>query len=455
MKQESFDESSYKNLKDFIKDNNIKFRKDIRKFSKEYKQFLKLPDEVKDSLLPTRDVITYDRDELKDFIKNNNIKTRAQFSRLFSKVYYYFKKLPKEDKESLLPRIKGGKEYIIPNTVEEFSDFIKENNIKTRAQLDKEFEGAYRKFFKVLTEEERNQILPVVRRDYSGINTLEDYQNYIIDNEINSKFEFLRKYSRLYSKFKTEFPSLLMDEVLPFKKKSKRTIWKEDVNSLEFFQKFIESNNITSPKEFNTKFPNVYTKLNRTFSTKERDYLVYPNRKRSFASIDTISELQNLIDQENICSRTELCKRFCGLYIKFHERLDEVKFNITNRSLGEKFIENFLINNNLDYEIEKKYSDLKDKGFLRYDFYIPKLNLLIEHHGFQHFNKNEIWYSEDLIKRDKIKYDYATEHNINIIYFTIFKKCYEDNGYFTEVLTDEETLLKRIKEIGLTNQSTI
>ena len=43
------------------------------------------------------------------------------------------------------------------------------------------------------------------------------------------------------------------------------------------------------------------------------------------------------------------------------------------------------INKSIEFEKTKKFPNLKDKGLLSYDFYISKLNLLIEYNGEQHY----------------------------------------------------------------------
>lgn len=48
---------------------------------------------------------------------------------------------------------------------------------------------------------------------------------------------------------------------------------------------------------------------------------------------------------------------------------------------GEKFIQNWLDKNNIKYEPQKKFNDLKDKLSLSYDFYLPEQKVLIEYQG--------------------------------------------------------------------------
>lgn len=54
------------------------------------------------------------------------------------------------------------------------------------------------------------------------------------------------------------------------------------------------------------------------------------------------------------------------------------------KSKGEKITSIFLKNNNINFEIQKTFSDLKNKKLLRFDFYLPKNNILLEIDGEEH-----------------------------------------------------------------------
>jgi KRAB domain-containing zinc finger protein len=95
-------------------------------------------------------------------------------------------------------------------------------------------------------------------------------------------------------------------------------------------------------------------------------------------------------------------------------------------SLNEAVIFNYLTKNNIVFEQEKKYNLRSPKGsLLRYDFYIPSLNTLLEFDGKQHF-KPVSWNSldtEEQVKEkfeylqlcDKLKNEYATNNNIKLV----------------------------------------
>ena len=113
-----------------------------------------------------------------------------------------------------------------------------------------------------------------------------------------------------------------------------------------------------------------------------------------------------------------------------------------NKSKGENKIDEILIFNNLIKIFQKDFDKLineekykiiyfiSQKEFdkllglggknLSYDFYLPKLNLLIEYHGMQHekyikgFHKSKKDF-EKQIEHDRRKCEYAQIHNINLL----------------------------------------
>ena len=116
---------------------------------------------------------------------------------------------------------------------------------------------------------------------------------------------------------------------------------------------------------------------------------------------------------------------------------DILKKSVTpHRSKGELKIRNFLINNDINFIEEYTFDDLKDKSRLRFDFYLPDLNLFIEYDGEQHFKENiqsSGWNSKknyDIIKyRDNYKNQWCKENNILLIripYTHYDEICIED-----------------------------
>ena len=89
-----------------------------------------------------------------------------------------------------------------------------------------------------------------------------------------------------------------------------------------------------------------------------------------------------------------------------------------NASLGERKIMDILNNLDVEYEKEKTFEGLVSAkgGYLRYDFYLPKYNLLIEYDGEQHYNDVGPYFDyESLRNNDQLKNKYAKEKRIHLL----------------------------------------
>ena len=92
-----------------------------------------------------------------------------------------------------------------------------------------------------------------------------------------------------------------------------------------------------------------------------------------------------------------------------------------------------------DFEQEKKFDDLRsDRNWrLRYDFYVPEFNLLIEFDGHQHSSgtTTSIFTQETLErirKHDAMKNQYATEKG-----YELLRISYTDTSYIAALLSDK------------------
>lgn len=120
-----------------------------------------------------------------------------------------------------------------------------------------------------------------------------------------------------------------------------------------------------------------------------------------------------------------LCQCECGNTIEVRD--SSLTSGNTNScgchySKGEAIIQKILQENSINYEKEKKFDDLKGKkgGALRYDFYLPDYNRLIEYDGEQHFGYtgngwNTAENYQQVLYSDTIKNEYAKNHNIDLV----------------------------------------
>lgn len=99
---------------------------------------------------------------------------------------------------------------------------------------------------------------------------------------------------------------------------------------------------------------------------------------------------------------------------------------ICRASKGETLIANILSEMNIAFEREKVFTDLKNpenpskNSFMRFDFYLPSNNLIIEYDGIQHYKKVPYFDRDDesLAKRrrrDMYKSSYAEKNGINLM----------------------------------------
>lgn len=88
-----------------------------------------------------------------------------------------------------------------------------------------------------------------------------------------------------------------------------------------------------------------------------------------------------------------------------------------HQSKYEYYLEQYLIEKNIDYIRQKRFDGCRNIKPLPFDFYLPKYNYIIEVHGEQHYYENDV-FPETLEHRqyiDKIKENYCKENNINFV----------------------------------------
>lgn len=111
-------------------------------------------------------------------------------------------------------------------------------------------------------------------------------------------------------------------------------------------------------------------------------------------------------------------------------------------SKGEKRIQKYLEDNLFEFDSQKSFDGLfgVGGGLLRYDFFVPKHNLLIEYHGIQHEKpidfdgfgvEDSIERFNNLVEHDGRKVDFANRNNIDLLVV-----WYYDFDKIDEILAD-------------------
>ena len=102
-------------------------------------------------------------------------------------------------------------------------------------------------------------------------------------------------------------------------------------------------------------------------------------------------------------------------------------------SKGENLIDEYLSNKKIEYIRQKTFDGCANKGLLKFDFYVPKINLAIEYDGEQHFKPVEQFGGEDafvlLKENDRIKNRFCKENNINLL-----RISYKDIKKISEII---------------------
>lgn len=157
----------------------------------------------------------------------------------------------------------------------------------------------------------------------------------------------------------------------------------------------------------------------------KKDDMEYINNKIESKTYEVI-EFKNVNDIK--------IKHFCGKVYN----IDFLDFNkhycsLCSKSSGEKTVETWLINNNVEYEEQKTFNDLRVKNKLRFDFYIPSQNMCIEFNGQQHYSPIEFWGGDEQFELTKSYYKIKKNY------------CLENGMVFLEIKYDED-IEKKLKE---------
>ena len=98
---------------------------------------------------------------------------------------------------------------------------------------------------------------------------------------------------------------------------------------------------------------------------------------------------------------------------------DNCRCQCTSMSRGERIIKEYLIKNNISYVTQKSFPDCKRKLALKYDFYLPDSDILIEFDGEIHFKSINVLGGDKTLKNrresDIIKNIYCIKNNKNML----------------------------------------
>lgn len=151
-----------------------------------------------------------------------------------------------------------------------------------------------------------------------------------------------------------------------------------------------------------------FTKLTRT----TQDYIK--------KAIEIHDDLYDYSKTNYINSQTPIivtCKTHGDFYVKPTQHLIGSKCQVCSGSIAEKLIAKILTEREIEFHIEKTFPNLRglSNGMLRFDFYLPAYNTVIEYQGHMHY-----WsvFDSDLDKQqyhDQLKRNYCATNDIILL----------------------------------------
>lgn len=120
---------------------------------------------------------------------------------------------------------------------------------------------------------------------------------------------------------------------------------------------------------------------------------------------------------------------------------------ICNQSHLESDVERLLKRHKIRFQKQKTFPWLRDKGFLKLDFFLPDYGVAIECQGEQHFIASDYMGGEDKLievqSRDRLKESLCLSHGVNVLYYSDL-----DLDYPYPVIENHSILLEAIYANG-------
>lgn len=307
-------------------------------------------------------------------------------------------------------------------TLEDIQNFIDCNNIQSFKEIHDKYPALKARLYKLGYRSNDLKLAIAPQKDWSKYNTLEDFQNFIAEHNIKNRTQLERgEYSGLFIR---AIKLGLANDLKYIEAPRKDWSFIKDINDV---QKFIEEHHIQNAKELYAMFPGIYNKMNTLHLDKSQ--LRFPNPLRQDISmLNCIQDFQNYIYVHNIKSLQEFKQYHSGVLSRLYNlklSTSQLKFELSNQSRSELLVMNFLDLTQVQYVKQKQFDDLPK---LRFDFYLPEQKIAIECQGEQHIMTIDYWGGEERFKNrllnDSLKVEYCKNHNIKLFKFYLFnKKC--------------------------------
>jgi very-short-patch-repair endonuclease len=119
----------------------------------------------------------------------------------------------------------------------------------------------------------------------------------------------------------------------------------------------------------------------------------------------------------DLCKDCEFEMRISD-FMSTHSQRCPLCAELNKESKAVRNMKSFLEENGISYEQEVMFEGCVNTNFLRFDFYLPDYNLLIEYDGIQHF-KPSGFITDEKVKyyqnNDKIKNEWVEQHDVSLL----------------------------------------
>lgn len=338
--------------------------------------------------------IDYTNEELLELIKQKKI-TRKELHDVYRKQY--------KELQISNPEIEDYLKWIAPinhqelfESAEAFQRFIDNNNFGNPSQLADSFPGVAR-LYKLNRGGIKNKIIWRKPKFEWKRMTAEELQDFVDKNGVLNKYDLAKRFPKLAQHSRAGDWGILDKVVFP----TETTFGKwESYNSVDDFQMFINDNNVTSKKNFNTRFRGLWQRA----------------RNRNL--------LKDL--------------KFCG---------DPVYDSAWEKGITELLVKE--LPKDAEIRVHEILTGCIDKAPLELDILIELNNkkVAIEIQGPYHFNTafNKLEKYIANRKHDILKHRYLLSIGIPILYFSYGEDLIDTFGYPYYILLKEEDLLKDVK----------
>ena len=285
------------------------------------------------------------------------------------------------------------------------------------------------------------------RQSWSHLNTPDDFNKVIKENDIKCPSELKEKFVSIYSR--AQKLGILKDLIY----ENKLNNW-DHLNTPDDFNKFIKENDIKCPKNFEKNFGSVYVRARRLGIL---DKLIYPKRKNKWDYLNTSDDFNKFIEENDIKSPEDFKEKFISVYIRAR-RLgilgDLIYCGKKEKSSWEVNIYNIIVGISVFINPKRQvtFKNCKNKRKLPFDIVFSLPNgkiIIIEIQGPRHYTLE--FGEENYIpvrKNDLIKYRWAKEqNNVYLFYFSKPNHYLDENSYFHYIYTSEEELINDIKKL--------